>query len=146
VDATQGPARPPDNVTFLDRNGIRITGCWFDTSGARFAVRDLRQVWAVSGPIDPIIVNSVKAICLVLVIGGLSTPYLDLAGWVGVGVVLSITVTVCLVALRIRPRPQQLWARYHGSAVQIYDSNDPVWFNQVCRALNRARMYADDPV
>lgn len=145
MDATHGIAPSPD-ITFLDRNGIRITGCWFDASGARFAVRDLRQVWAVSGPRDPVIINSAKAIGLVLVIAGLSAPYLDLAGWLGVGVVLAITVTVCLVAIRVRPRPQQLWARYHGLAVQIYDSDDPVWFNQVCRALNRARQYASHPV
>jgi len=139
VDATQPLARPPDNVTFLDRNGIRITGCWFDASGVRFAVRDLRQVWSVSGPVDPVVTNAAWAIGLVLVIGGLTAPYLDLSGWIGLGLVFTITVTICLMAIRLRPRPRELWARYRGFAVQIYGSDDPVMFNQVCRALNRAR-------
>lgn len=139
MDATQGLARPPDNMTFLDRNGILITRSWFDTSVHRFAVRDLDEVWAMSGPRDPIAIYAAKATALVLVIAALAAPSMDAYGWIGVCVVLAITVGTGLVSLRMRPRPQELWARYQGYAIQIFRSNDPVWFNQVCRALNRAR-------
>lgn len=131
-------------MTFLDRNGFRITDSWFVTPVHRFAVRDLREVWAMSGPRDPIALHSAKAAAVVLVLGGLASPYLDFLGWLGFCVALAVTVVIGLAALRTRPRRQELWARYQGMALQIFGSDDPVWFNQVCRALNRARQVNDD--
>ena len=151
MDATHAPARPPDDGRFLDRSGylhqtvflqrrgVRITGCWFDTTVDRFAITELREVWTMNGPPDPVVVTAAKATGLVLLMGGLAAPFLDVVGWLGVGFLLLVTGGTGLVALRVRPRGQELWARYDGTAVQIFGSSDPVWFNQVCRALNRAR-------
>jgi hypothetical protein len=139
VDGTRGAFPPPDDITFLDRNGIRITGCWFAVPGRRYAVRDLNEIWTVAGPRNPLAMNATKVACLVLVVAGITAPYLDsLAAWLGVGVILAIPVTVALVALRTRPRPMALFARYHGRTEQLLESANPTWFHQVCRALNRA--------
>jgi hypothetical protein len=131
-----------EDITFLDRNGIRITGCWFAVPGRRYAVRDLGEVWTVAGPRNPIVPGALKVAGLVLLLGGITAPYLDtLTAWVGVAFIFAVPVTVALVSLRVRPRPLALWARYRGRTEQLLESANPTWFHQVCRALNRAREY-----
>lgn len=138
MNATHGPPRPRD-VTFLDRRGVHITGCWFDVAGERYAVPDLERVWEAAGPLDPIAVNAVRATALVLVVGALSGPYLGPRGWLGLGVVVLTTLLISAFALLVGRRQHQLWAEYRCESVRLYQSADRVWFNQVYRALNRAR-------
>lgn len=143
MDVTRGGVPPLEDVTFLDRNDIRITGRWFAVPGRRYAVRDLTEVWTVAGPRNPIVFSALKAAGLVLIVTSIAAPQLDgFAAWVGVLVILAIPVTVALVALRLRPRPMTLFARYRGRTEQLLDSADATWFFQVCRALNRAREYS----
>ncbi len=140
MDISRGGYPPPDDVTFLDRNGIRITGNWFAITGRRYAVGDLSEIWTVTGPRNPLARNAFLAAGLVAVVGAISSPYLDTgAAWVGVLAILAIPLSVGLIALRIRPRPQSLWARYRGRSEMLFESGDATWFFQVCRALNRAR-------
>jgi len=138
MNATHRPPRPQSDVTFLDQRGVRITGCWFDASGERFAVRELERVWEAPGPPDPVAVNAVRVTALMLVLGGLATPFVDRRGWLGLGVVIMVTLLIAAVTLRVRRRPRQIWAHYRGMSVPLFGSADPLWFNQVYRALSRA--------
>lgn len=143
MDVTCGVVPPREDVTFLDRNDIRITGRWFAIPGRRYAVRDLTEVWTVAGPRNPVVFSALKAAALVLIVASFAAPQLDgIAAWVGVLVILAIPLTIALVALRVRPRPMTLFARYRGRTEQLLDSADAAWFFQVCRALNRAREYS----
>ncbi|HET8684944.1 MAG TPA: DUF6232 family protein [Micromonosporaceae bacterium] len=144
MNATHGPPRPPSNVTFLDQRGVRITGCWFDVSGERFAVRELERVWEAPRPPDPAAVNAARVTVLMLVLGGLAVPFVDWRGWLGLGTVITVTLLVAAVTLRVRRRPRQIWARYRGMSVPLFGSADPLWFNQVYRALSRALRGDDD--
>lgn len=141
MDGGRGRHHPQlDDITFLDRNGIRITRYWFAVPGRRYAVSDLTELWTVPGPRNPLARNAFIAAGLVAVVAAISSPGLDtVAAWVGVGAILTIPLTVALVALRVRPRPHTLWARYRGRSEKLFESADPTWFSQVCRALNRAR-------
>lgn len=139
MDATRGYLPRPEDITFLDRNGIRITGCWMDISGRRYAVRELDDVWTIAGPWNPLALSSFKVLGVLGLLGAIVSPYLEPAAWVGLACVLSVPLAVGLVALRLRPRSHVLWADYRGRREQVYACGDQVWFNQVCRALNRAR-------
>lgn len=142
MDGTRAVSSLPEDITFLDRNGIRITGSWYAIPGRRYAVRDLDEIWTVAGPRNPLAMNAFKAAGLVVIVASLAAPELDsVASWVGVTVILCIPLTVALVALRTRPRPLALWARYRGRTEQLLESGNPTWFYQVCRALNRAREF-----
>jgi len=142
VDATRGAVPPLEDVTFLDRNGVRITRYWFAIPGRRYAIRDLSEVWTVAGARNPLAFGALIAAGLVVIVASIVAPQLDtMTAWVGVGVLLAAPLTVAAVALRVRPRPMTLWARYRGRTEQLLESADPTWFYQVCRALNRAREY-----
>lgn len=142
MDVTPGAVPPLGDVTFLDRNGIRVTGCWFAVPGRRYAVRDITEVWTSKGPRNPLVFSALKAAGLVLVVASIAAPELDaMTAWLGVGVILSIPLSVAGVALRVRPRPMTLWARYRGRTEQLLESANPTWFYQVCRALTRAREF-----
>ncbi|MFS8478769.1 MAG: DUF6232 family protein [Micromonosporaceae bacterium] len=132
----------PDDVTFLDRNGIRITGSWFTVDGRRYAVPDLFEVWTVTGPRHPFAYRAFAAAGLVAVVAAVASPRLDSAtAWLGVAIAIAIPLTAGLIALRAQPRPLSLWADYRGRAERLLESTDHVWFHQVCRALNRARAF-----
>lgn len=142
MDVTRGLLPRPDDITFLDRNGVRITGCWLTVAGRRYAVADLIEVWAVRGPRHPLAYNAFKAAGVVAVAAGIAAPRLDTPiAWLGVAVSLAVPMAVALVALRVQPRPLALWADYRGRTERLLESADAVWFYQVCRALDRAREY-----
>lgn len=142
MDGTWGSDPPPDDITFLDRNGIRITGCWFAVPGRRYAVRDLRDVWTVAGPRNPLFYGALKVAGVIVLVASIASPVMDgLAAWLGVAAILAIPLAVALLALRYQPRPMALWARYRGRTERLLESADQTWFHQVCRALNRAREY-----
>jgi len=132
----------PDDLTFLDRNGVRITGAWFTVDGRRYAVPDLEEVWTVTGPRPPFASRAFRAAGLVAVVAAVASPRLDTTtAWLGVGVALLIPLTAALIALRVQSRPLSLYADYRGRTVRLLESTDSVWFHQVCRALDRARAY-----
>ena len=129
-----------DDITFLDRNGIRITCNWFAVPGRRYSISELTEIWTIAGPRNPLARNAFVATGLVTVVAAISSPYLNtVAAWVGVVAILAMPLTIALVALRMKPRPQALWGRYRGRSEKLFESGDPTWFFQVCRALNRAR-------
>ena len=131
-----------DDLVFLDRNGIRITGSWLAVGGRRYAVQELGNLWSLPGPRNPLVGRALKAAAVVALVAGIAAPELDtLAAWVGVAVILLIPLLIALIALRLRPRPLTLWALYRGRNEQILESANPTWFYQVCRAIERAREF-----
>lgn len=137
---------PQAEIVFLHRNGFRITGSLFAIPSRRYAVRDLSEVWTVAGPRHSLVYSALKAAGVVVVIAIIASPKLDtVAAWIGVAAVLAIPLAIAGVTARCRPRPMSLFARYRGRTELLIESGNPTWFRQVCRALNRAREYNNQP-
>jgi hypothetical protein len=59
-------------------------------------------------------------------------------------VAAGVPLSVALVSWRMRRRFRALYADFGGRAVQVLGDHDERRFNQICRALLRAREYGRD--
>jgi hypothetical protein len=59
--------------------------------------------------------------------------------WTSVAGGMVLPVAVLAIAAVSRPTACELWADYRGLTVQLLWTDDRERFNQICRALTRAR-------
>jgi ABC-type transport system involved in cytochrome bd biosynthesis fused ATPase/permease subunit len=59
-------------------------------------------------------------------------------------VVLVLAVVATTVARRLRSRPRELWAVYRGQFLRVFATADGRAFNQVIRAVRKARELAEE--
>jgi hypothetical protein len=122
----------------------RVAGGWLIVGDRRYAITELSRLRTARGPRDPL---TIRALALSgVVIGAIgvmlavsvpqrlsSVTYLAAAG------VILVPLALALIGHRMRPRHFELWADYRGMATRLFVSDSERQYNQVCRALVRAR-------
>jgi len=152
MEATRHGVRPPgDRVgsghrTFYRDGSIAVTDRWLLTPARRFPIADLHNLRtssvAAASPLAAVSatmsgVLGVAAATFVMLTGD---PAVMMAG----PVIASVPLSVALVSWRIRRRFHTLYADLGGRPVQVLVDHDERRFNQICRALRRAREYGRD--
>lgn len=152
MEAMRHGVRPPGdrtgsgNRTFYRDGTISVTDRWLLTPARRYPIADLNNlrysrqsaaspVAAVSATMSGVL--GVAAATFVVLTGD---PAMMMIGPLAAGLPLS----VALVSWRIRRRFHVLYADFGGRTVRILGDHDERRFNQICRALLRAREYGRD--
>jgi hypothetical protein len=152
MEAMRHGVRPPGdrigsgNRTFYRDGAISVTDRWLLTPVHRYPIADLHNmrsssqsttspVAAVSATMSGVL--GVAAATFVVLTGD---PAVMMLGPLAAGVPLS----VALVSWRIRRRFHVLYADVGGRIVRILGDHDERRFNQICRALLRAREFGRD--
>jgi hypothetical protein len=128
--------------------GLRIcvTTRWCFASGGRYLVAELDLLGASRGPRDVLHVRRVAG--LLAVVAALVLVLIAICGgWtrgIGIALVATFVATAAITALpsvigRFLHRPFQIWARYRGTPVLLFETEDREQYGQVARALIRAR-------
>jgi hypothetical protein len=127
-------------------NRVTVTERWLLTPTRRYPVAELRNLRTASqstaSPLATLSVTmsgvlGVAAATFVVLTGD---PMAMMIGPMAAGVPL----TVALVSWRLRRRFHVLYAEHDGQTEQLIADHDQRRFNQVCRALVRAREYGRD--
>jgi uncharacterized protein DUF6232 len=146
LTATQRPAHTRSGTamtTFYDHDFVRITERWLSVGSESYRIGQLHNLRRGRGPADHTtrqagVLAAISAIMTVAV-----GPYIPLYATASVfAVLVALPAAVATVRARLFPRPHQLWADYHGSPIQLYQSWDPVEFGKISRALVRATTLA----
>jgi Family of unknown function (DUF6232) len=140
-----GPPAVPETRTFYRDGAISVTDRWLTTPGRRYAISDLANLRIVRAAAAPVAVASTTMSCVL----GLAAATLvvlsgDPALMVGGPLLAVVPFGVALVRWRMRRRFFALYGDLGGRSVQIHGDFDERRFNQVCRALLRAREYRRD--
>jgi hypothetical protein len=152
MEATRHGVWPPGDRlgsgshTFYRDRSIAVTDRWLLTPARRYPIADLHNLRMVSQP-APSPVAAVSA-TMSGVLGVAAATFVVLTGdpaalMIG-PVVAGLPLSVALLSWRMRRRFHALYADYGGRAVQVLGDHDQRRFNQICRALLRAREYGRD--
>jgi Family of unknown function (DUF6232) len=132
--------------TFYRDGAISVTDRWLLTPSRRYPIGELANLrsssQATASPVAAVSaamsgVLGVAAATFVMLTGD---PAVMMLGPLAAGLPLS----VALVSWRIRRRFHVLYADFAGRTVQVLGDHDERRFNQICRALLRAREYGRD--
>jgi hypothetical protein len=141
MDATR---RLPRRTFYRDAD-IIITDRWLTISGRRFAVADLTNLRAVRRPAHPMVVASTTMACVL--VAAMAT-FVALSGepmlMVGGPLLVGLPAGVAVMSWRLRRNDLALYAGYGDATVELVGAMEERRFNQVCRALIRAREYDDE--
>jgi hypothetical protein len=152
MEVTRHGVRPPGDRfgsghrTFYRDGSIAVTDRWLLTPARRYPIADLHNLRTVSEPAASAVaavsatmsgVLGVAAATFVMLTGD---PSVMMIGPLAAGVPLS----VALLSWRMRRRFHALYADYGGRAVQVLGDHNERRFNQICRALLRAREHGRD--
>jgi hypothetical protein len=130
----------PGRRTFYNHDGVCVTEQVMQVAGRRYAVVDLNDLRTVRGPRDPLAMCLTwAAAVLVMVVVAVAVNLEDFALSAMLLVLGLVPAALAALTWRLRPSGCELWADYYGVEVQLYLSADEQKFNQVCRALVRAR-------
>lgn len=132
------PTERRSEILYYDKQGVRVTDCWFVVAGRRYLVSELGAAHTLRGTRTPAARNAALAAVAVAVLITVTARYLDTAGWIGAAIVLLVPVVVFAGGM-LRQRPYEMWAGYRGMTVRLLADDDPQRYNQICRALVRAR-------
>jgi fatty acid desaturase len=136
---------PTAHRTFYREGGVWITDRWLTITGRRFAVDELQNLRTVREPAAPVaIVATAIASVLVLVTVAFVALSAPQALLITGPFLATLPVGVGVVTWRLRHRYLALHAEYRGETVLVLDGFDERRYNQVCRALVRAREYSRD--
>jgi hypothetical protein len=146
MEAQRG-VRPTDgNRTFYRDRTITVTDRWLLTSTRRYPIAELHNLRSGSEPArSPVAavsatMSGVLGVAAVTVVVLTGDPAALMVGPLVAGVPLS----VALVSWRMRRHFHVLYADFDGRPVQVLGDVDGRRFNQICRALLRAREYGRD--
>jgi hypothetical protein len=132
---------PVEHRTFYRDGGVWITDRWLTVNGRRYAVADLRNLRAVRVPAD----SAAASVGMACVVAIAMTAFMGFAGdpilLIGSPLLAAVPIGIAIVAWRLRRRAFELYADYEGAEVQVLRAPDQWRFNQMCRALMRAREY-----
>ncbi|GIJ50201.1 hypothetical protein Val02_70870 [Virgisporangium aliadipatigenens] len=128
--------------TFYRDGDIIITDRWLTISGRRFQVAELVNLRAVRRPAHPMTVASTAMACVL--VAAMAT-FVALSGepalLFGGPLLVGLPAGVAVMSWRLRRNDLTLFAEYGDATVQLVDDLEERRFNQVCRALIRAREY-----
>jgi hypothetical protein len=129
---------------------ICVTTMWCTAGGTRYPIADLtmlerrrgRRALGRGRRVAGLVVVAAVLVVAVLAIRNGWTR--QIWGAVGAAVVATAALTALPAVLgRALHRPYEIWARYEGTAVLLFVTEDPEQYGQVARALVRARELAD---
>jgi hypothetical protein len=136
---------PAEHRTFYREGGVSITDRWMTISGRRFAIADLNNLRTVREPSSPAAGASTAVACIIAVAAATIVAFSgEPALMVGGPVVAALPVGVAFVVWRMRQRFFALYAEYGRQTMQVFGTSDERRYNQICRALVRAREYGRD--
>jgi hypothetical protein len=126
-------------TTFYDRDAVRITERWLYIGIYRYPVDQLRNLRRTRGPADRTArratCTAVSSLPVIVAIG----PHIPLpAASIIIAVFVVLPAAVATVRSRLKSAAYLLWADYHGSPVQLYQTRDETEFGKISRALARA--------
>jgi hypothetical protein len=129
------------DVVFLKRRGVRITATWFQVDGVRYAVAEIAQFSAFRRPRPRWLVWTGTSAGAVAMLVGVVTVLLTKSWFARTAVLVLLLGVLGVTAgvLRANPHRYVLRARCAHRTDDLFESSDLQFFNQVCRALNRAR-------
>lgn len=145
MDVTRSALRKPSWP--IVNQPPRVSGGWLIVADRRYAITELSRLRTARGRRDPLTMRALALSGVVLgAIGAMlattgSHPATAVTYAAAVGVVL-IPLTMAAIGHRMRPRQYELWADYRGMATRLLVSDSERQYNQVCRALVRAREQA----
>jgi len=125
---------------------ISVSDRWLTVLGRRFAVSELHGLRTVREPQagnGVVIMIGVAGIALASVFA-LAANVASTATIVAAPLLAALLVGAALATLRLRRRHFALYAEYRGRTVQVFGATDERRYNQICRALLRAREYDQD--
>jgi hypothetical protein len=121
---------------------VVVTDRWFTVSGRRYAVSGLRNLRTARGPADArLLITTIVALALLAAIVFLTAAADDITLRISSALIAMLPVGAALAAWRMRRQHFSLWADYQGETVEVFGTFDERQYNQVCRALLRAREY-----
>jgi len=152
MEATRQPPQSPEDRfarhesaghrAFYRGEGVSVTDRWLTIDGRRYAVDQLHNLRTVRDETGPVLVASIAVVCLLALAGGVAVVSTGSLGLVIAAPFLAaVPVGIALTAWRIRRRYFALYADYDGHTVLVLQTRDERRFNQICRALVRAREF-----
>ena len=156
MDDTRPLMRPPGaragprtrGAVLFRHAGVLVTDEWLVVSGRRYPINELSRPRTVRGPHDPLTVRAMALAAIVVAVLGVvlaaatAQEQPPAGAFLAAGGVVTVPLLVALAGHRMRPRPFELWAEFRGLTVQLYRSENEREYNQICRALVRARELA----
>jgi uncharacterized protein DUF6232 len=127
------------DVTLYRRPGVLVTRRWLVVNSQRYPIRDLRNLRTAQGDRRPIGSGTVIAAGSLLVVVIAVTQCLAMPALLAAAVGLVVPTAVLAIAVASAPRACELWAEYRGMTVQLLWLDDREQYNQICRALTRAK-------
>ena len=128
--------------TFYRAEGVSVTDRWLAIDDRRYAVDQLHNLRTVRDETVPVLIASVAVVCLLALAGGVamvSTGNLGLV--IAAPFLAAVPVGIALTVWRLRRRYFALYADYDGHTVLVFQTRDERRYNQICRALVRAREF-----
>jgi len=133
---------PTELRTFYQADGVHVTDRWLTSAGRRYPVADLANLRTVREPAGPVSTASKTMACVFV---AAVTAFAALTGEpalvVGGPLLAAVPAGFALVIMRLRGRPLALYADYGDQTVQVFGAADERRYNQICRALIRAREF-----
>ncbi len=126
-------------MTLYRRNGVHVTRRWLIVNSQRYAIRELRNLRTAQGDRRPIGTAAMIAAGSLLVVIIAAAQSIPIPPWVSMAVGLMVPAAVVLIAAANAPRACELWAEYRGMTVRLLWLDDRESYNQICRALTRAK-------
>jgi hypothetical protein len=136
---------PAEHRTFYREGGVSVTDRWLTIAGRRFVVAELRNLRTVREPTKPIGAASTAVACILAVAAATFVAFSgEPALMLGGPVFAALPIGFALVSWRLRPRFFKLYAEYGSRTVEVLGASDERRYNQICRALLRAREFGRD--
>ncbi|WP_213453414.1 DUF6232 family protein [Rhizomonospora bruguierae] len=145
--STSGKPAPGKPAPPLVNQHPRVAGGWLIVADRRFAITELSRLRTARGPRDPL---TMRSLALSVVLAGAVGTVLASAApeppaattIVAASAIVLVPLAMAFVGHRLRPRRYELWADYRGMATRLLVSDSERQYNQICRALVRAREQA----
>jgi hypothetical protein len=125
---------------------VGFTELWLLTTTHRYAIGDLHNLRTTSQSTASPLATVSATVSGVLGVAAATFVVLtgDPTGLMIGPLLAGVPLSVALVSWRMRRRFHSLYADYAGRTEQIVGDQDERRFNQICRALLRAREYGRD--
>jgi Family of unknown function (DUF6232) len=125
----------------------RVSGGWLIVADRRYDITEMSRLRTARGPRHPLITRSLAVSGVVVAAVGVALATTGAhpataATYAAAGAVVLVPLTMAAVSHRMRPRHFELWADYRGIATRLLVSDSERQYNQICRALVRAREQA----
>jgi hypothetical protein len=134
-----GHPEDQDDVTLYRRDGIHVTLRWLTVDNRRYRITDLQNLRTARGDRRQLRASTLSFAAGLMVVLVVASQYLAVALLPAVAVGMVAPAAVLAIAAASRPHACELWADYRGLTVQLFWLDDRERYNQICRAITRAK-------